>query len=313
MSTFFRFCIKISSLNNKISPNSQIIIYNYLLLANKKMIVFDYYSYSKSPKFLVYDNDEKWNEMQIKVPLFKNSTVYIDKYDSIYVYELNISINFYKITNQGNILNLNSTSEFKEDGVIVSSCDKLYFIGGSTSVKSLLEIVEIDVDTIDIYNIELNCWNRSKSNLSLKRHGLSAVTLLNNKILIMGGFNYSTNEIVDICELYDPFCDKISIVDSMNIPRSGHTSALLPNGHVITCGGFNADCYNNLNSFELYNPYTNKWQIFPIFLPMGILFANVFSLNRLEFIVVGKNGNRHEKKYITSVYNYIKNTWDIDV
>ncbi len=305
------------------SQNSSILINYYVNLAKKDLIVFGGASYYlENDQFYIYDSLKKcWNEYdeKIKFPVdCKYSKMFIDIDNSIYLLTgrdgKGESYNFFKLV--GNkIYNLKSTILPRIHMAMVECNNKFYVFGGYIQGKTDDE--DYDLDSIEIYDINTDTWTFSKAKMSIKRHALSAVTLLNDKILIMGGSDFNiSNDVFDLCEIYDPITDSITIAAPMLINSAEHYSCLFPNGHVLVFGGFNTE-YFSMNTFQDYNPYTNKWQEIASGIPdyiYGVMDC-IYNNNTNKFIVVFHEINWSGKPKIVGIHNssydYLQDVWEI--
>ena len=84
----------------------------------------------------------------------------------------------------------------------------------------------------------------------------TATLLLNGKVLVAGGYNYSFGYLAS-AELFDPATGTWTATGDMSTPRQSNTATLLPNGKVLVAGGYAP--YNTLASCELYDPATGTW------------------------------------------------------
>ena len=76
------------------------------------------------------------------------------------------------------------------------------------------------------------------SNLQQARTGASATTLIDGRVLVVGGSNGSGD--LATAEIFEPVGQTFTLVDTtLSVPRSGHTATLLPhNNGVLVSGGY---------------------------------------------------------------------------
>jgi N-acetylneuraminic acid mutarotase len=103
-------------------------------------------------------------------------------------------------------------------------------------------------------------------NLNAARRGQTATLLLNDKVLVAGGFfdvDAGQDQTPTTAELYDPATGTWGNTGNLNGGHVFHTATLLTNGKVLVAGGFpcgNAfDCSGTNGSSELYDPATGTW------------------------------------------------------
>ncbi|MGH3577340.1 MAG: kelch repeat-containing protein [Mycobacterium sp.] len=112
--------------------------------------------------------------------------------------------------------------------------------------------------------------------MQVSRYKHTATLLPTGTILVTGGENARTAEVLASAELYDPTSNSWSATDSLAVPRVGHTATLLPprtlcfwkGGQqychtvslVLVAGGYSAsNGAGGLASAELYDPDTGRW------------------------------------------------------
>jgi large repetitive protein len=93
------------------------------------------------------------------------------------------------------------------------------------------------------------------SDLEFARFGHTATTLLDGKILIVGGEDESGPTAVS--ELFDPSTRTFSAGAFLIEPRAYHTATALPDGRVLIAGGISGQ--QTLSSTEFYEPATGSF------------------------------------------------------
>jgi galactose oxidase-like protein len=126
-------------------------------------------------------------------------------------------------------------------GVTISGCQGQLFLTGSTLFSSTTSTF---IDGAGIFP---------------PRDSLTATLLLNEKVLIAGGFAPLCGPPALIAELFDPNTGMFAYTGAIANDRSGHTATLLVSGKVLLVGG------GNNGVAELYDPATG------IFSPTGSL------------------------------------------
>ena len=118
------------------------------------------------------------------------------------------------------------------------------------------------LDSAELYDPATRKWNAT-GRLNVPRPGGHTATLLpDGKVLIVGGFDQTSDQGRNGAELYDPMNERWSVTGSLNTPRFHHTATLLKNGKVLVVGGGELiDWYYNspLDTVELYDPDTGTW------------------------------------------------------
>lgn len=90
-------------------------------------------------------------------------------------------------------------------------------------------------------------------------------TLLGGKVLLAGGFDSSTHELLSTADLYDPATNTFSSTGSMLEKQSGHTATLLRDGRVLIAAGKSDDMDSTgrvserTTRAELYDPATGTF------------------------------------------------------
>lgn len=114
------------------------------------------------------------------------------------------------------------------------------------------------LSSTEIYNPSTNSWSTAAS-MSSTHDGHSATLLLNGRVLVVGGYNFSNpNE-----ELFNPLSNSWSTVGILSSTGlSAHTATLLQNGYVLVAGGVDGITNPHVrSSAHLFNPSTNSWSI----------------------------------------------------
>ncbi|WP_437486784.1 kelch repeat-containing protein [Sorangium sp. So ce1014] len=92
------------------------------------------------------------------------------------------------------------------------------------------------------------------------RDAASATLLLDGKVLVAGGYDYTGASSPDTAELYDPADDTWTPTTSMHAPRYGHVAVMLTDGQVLVVGGTTGDpALGSIHGAERYDPETERW------------------------------------------------------
>ena len=116
--------------------------------------------------------------------------------------------------------------------------------------------------TAEVYNPANGTWANTGS-MARARLNHTATLLPNGKVLVVGGFNGSDNQLT-AAEVYNPDTGTWSSAGNTRLSRERHTATLLQqNGGgvslVLVAGGRTGISTASLREAELYNPNTNAW------------------------------------------------------
>ncbi|MHB8135110.1 MAG: Kelch repeat-containing protein [Anaerolineaceae bacterium] len=115
------------------------------------------------------------------------------------------------------------------------------------------------LNSSEIFNPIDQHWYLVADSMSGPRRNHTATTLLDGRILVVGGEN--ATEKLNTAEIFDPRTNMWSDVPAMSVSRVGHTATRLNDGRVVVVGG----CFSNFactDTVEIYNPLTNSWTYF---------------------------------------------------
>ena len=93
--------------------------------------------------------------------------------------------------------------------------------------------------------------------MSVARAVHTATTLLDGRVLIVGGFTEQDRSLVG-AEIHDPETGQFTPAGPTTINRHSHTATLLPSGKVLIAGGFGAG-NRYLSETEIFDPATNSF------------------------------------------------------
>ncbi|MBL8768597.1 MAG: hypothetical protein JNL94_14570 [Planctomycetes bacterium] len=119
---------------------------------------------------------------------------------------------------------------------------RVLITGGTSSFMNALDIITKAHRTTEIFNPATNTFTAGP-NMGEPRVGHTATTLANGKLLVAGGFSYTTlfsiPYISDKGQIYTPNAGAgtFGAQKSMTIDRAGHTAVLLNDGRVLIIGG----------------------------------------------------------------------------
>src|SRR5436190_1078158 len=88
---------------------------------------------------------------------------------------------------------------------------------------------------------------------------MTAVTLPDGRVLVIGGFNQGTVQVQMDAEIYDPVANTWTLTGPTTGPRFFGTSQVLPDGRVLAAGGYDNIAFGSVDSAEVFDPQTNAW------------------------------------------------------
>jgi len=110
-----------------------------------------------------------------------------------------------------------------------------------------------NLSSAELYSYAIGTFAATEG-MNTARRGHTETLLPNGKILVAGGYKYSSgNNWLSSSELYDPSTHIFAATGDMTTAREGHTATLLANGKILIAGGTNNSI---LNGAELYDPST---------------------------------------------------------
>lgn len=131
---------------------------------------------------------------------------------------------------------------------------KIYVFGGITITP---EFEFVDVAAIEVYDPATDTWTTQASALPTPRT-FAGATILNGKMYIIGGINFSGGGRIDTVDVYDPATDTWTTAASYPRKLSGIGVVSL-NGKIYAMGGNDGSQANNINLAEVYDPTLNIW------------------------------------------------------
>jgi len=116
------------------------------------------------------------------------------------------------------------------------------------------------LNTAEIYDSDNKTWS-SAANMNAYRHGHTATTLPNGKVLVVGGLN-ENGAALNTAELYDPATNTWTLTATMPSSRYLHSALLLLNNNVLVAGGLTGSSpdWTTQNTSVEYNYTTNTWE-----------------------------------------------------
>lgn len=142
----------------------------------------------------------------------------------------------------------------EDPGVAVLQDGRAIIAGGTKVADSLPNCL----NTAELYNRSIDQVTQAKNTMSTPRWQNSAVTLLDGRVLMVGGACSSTlggcNGDPKKADLFDPATDTFSPTGNLNIGRSYTRAVLLPDGRVLVGSA-------NNSSLEVYDPATGTFKL----------------------------------------------------
>jgi hypothetical protein len=114
------------------------------------------------------------------------------------------------------------------------------------------------LNSTELYDPVTNSFAASTPSMNAARVSATATLLPNGKVLIAGGLDITTEQVLTSTELYDPVTNSFAAsTPSMNVARYGEVASLLPNGKVLIAGGLIS--FDASVSIELYDPVSDSF------------------------------------------------------
>jgi N-acetylneuraminic acid mutarotase len=124
---------------------------------------------------------------------------------------------------------------------------------------------------------------------------------MDGTVLLTGGYNNRTRELLDSAELYNPQTGEFSATGVMNTPRVGHTATLLADGRVLIAGG---GTFSEVwQTAEIYDPETGEFTLIESLLSPRYKHAAT-RLNNGDVLIIGGSDHNDWDGQYTSVELY---------
>ena len=143
-------------------------------------------------------------------------------------------------------------------------------------------------NSVELYDPISENWTSMQSMHQI-RYSHTASTLLNGKVLVVGGF-HGFSKVSNTAELYDPSTGLWTMTGNMTQERAMHTASVLPDGRVLVVGGMTSESDITKTS-ELYDPSTGLWTATGHISQARIFYAAVTLKNGKVLIMGGVDGN----------------------
>ena len=130
---------------------------------------------------------------------------------------------------------------------------RVLFVGGAQDSETA---------SSELFDPRTNTFSRTSGALSGPRHGLSATTLLDGRVLVAGGsppIQVGGGPLAT-AELFDPTTGTFAPTGPMVVPREHHQAVRLADGRVFVLGGGGGETMD-LASAEIYDPATGSWTL----------------------------------------------------
>ncbi len=112
--------------------------------------------------------------------------------------------------------------------------------------------------TAELFDPSTNDWTRTAA-MHVARSRAMAVSLLNGRVLLIGGEPTARPSQPSTAELYDAATGKWSLSGPMAASHSEGTATLLTDGRVLVVGGIDIASAAAVRTVELYDPATDAW------------------------------------------------------
>ena len=202
-------------------------------------------------------------------------------------------------------------------------------VAGGATEASLAggDFIFTSLANAELYNPATGTWQATTS-MNIPRFGGTATLLANGTVLVAGGSDTRSGQIVNnsdavpqaSAEIYTPATQQWQMTGAMAYSHSGATASLLPNGDVLVAGGEipldlpmtpASEQYEGQQNTDLYNPTTNTWQaVAPLLAPNGFgVAATLGNGTVLETGGAGGVGQPGDLPVSTEIYDPNSNTW----
>jgi Kelch motif protein len=139
------------------------------------------------------------------------------------------------------------------------------------------------------------------------RDGHTATTLVDGRILILGGFAQEGTAPIAAAEAFDPATGTFRPAGTLHVGRGGHTATLLPDGRVLIAGGWTGPRQYTA-SVELFDPATNSFLPGPA-MPQPRHAAAAVALPGGDILVTGGQDQPARGLSSTVVYDRAAGAW----
>ena len=126
---------------------------------------------------------------------------------------------------------------------------RVLFVGG---------VQDSEAASSELFDPATNTFSRTAGVMAELRHGHSATTLTDGRVLVAGGrmpTGLRTSTLLDTAELFDPATGTFSPTGRMVVGSEAHVATLLADGRVLVIGGFGS----NSDLAQIFDPETGSW------------------------------------------------------
>jgi hypothetical protein len=187
----------------------------------------------------------------------------------------------------------NDPGELRELAAAAKLPDGRVLIAGGEGYQGVLTLAELFDPTTNTYT--------TVAPLHRPRDQATATTLLNGKVLVVGGTAQNVQAVpLASAELYDPATNTWTYTGPMAQARFGQQAALLQDGRVLIMGG-TPDAQNQLQECEIFDPKTNRFTVTGS-MAVGRRYSNAVTLLTGNVLEAGDDAG-------AEVYNVSTGTW----
>jgi len=134
------------------------------------------------------------------------------------------------------------------EGLAVLGDGRVLIAGGGTGSRS--------ADEVELFDPETETWSLTGA-MREARSNHTMTVLPDGRVLVTGGIDWTTDEVLDSAEIFDPTTGSWTQTRPMSGPRTNHGAVALSNGLVLIAGGAaESDVAGELPTAELFNPVT---------------------------------------------------------
>lgn len=186
-------------------------------------------------------------------------------------------------------------------GLIMLPNGKVLIAGSGSGSRSVHEA--------ELFDPESETWSTTGS-MSVPRCVHTSTQLDDGRVLVVGGIDWTTNEVHPTAEIYDFVTGMWVTAGTMQNPRWNHRAIKLSDGKVLVIGGASTASSEEgiLASTELFDPKTGTWSATsPMRRARRSLGATLLDDGRV-IVVGGKKSPREKFRQLSDVEIYDPNT-----
>jgi N-acetylneuraminic acid mutarotase len=150
------------------------------------------------------------------------------------------------------------------------------------------------LDGSELWDPRSGTWSRT-GRLAEARHGASAVTLGDGRVLVVGGVDNDSPVEQASTEVYDPKSREWASAGTLATARRGFVLVALADGGALVAGGLAADSFTRLASVERFDPVSDAWSQAD---DLPVALAGAAGIRLLDGRVLIAGGSAHDRVVI---------------